>query len=85
MHQISRSYHTGNNNKIWNSISFRIEQEETMKLIYEKLLNLCAMVSVVSILGIILNPDMRSKMIITLSLSIIGAIVVLILMKNEKE
>lgn len=56
-----------------------------MKLIYEKLLNLCAMVSVVSILGIILNPDMRSKMIITLSLSIIGAIVVLILMKNEKE
>jgi hypothetical protein len=85
MHQISRSYHTGNNNKIWDSISFRIEQEETMKLIYEKLLNLCAMVLVVSILGIILNPDMGNKMFVTLSISIIGAVVVFILMKNEKE
>jgi len=56
-----------------------------MKLIYEKLLNLCAMVLVVSILGIILNPDMGNKMFVTLSISIIGAVVVFILMKNEKE
>jgi hypothetical protein len=54
-----------------------------LKLVYEKLLNLCAMVSVVSLLGIILNPDMRSKMIVTLSLSIIGAVVAFILMKKE--
>lgn len=38
-----------------------------------------------NILGIILNPDMRSKMIITLSLSIVGALIISILMRNTKE
>lgn len=56
-----------------------------MKLIFEKLLNLCAMVSVVSTLGIIISPDMRAEMIITLFLSITGAVIISILMRNTKK
>jgi len=56
-----------------------------MKMIYKKLISLCIMLSIVSIIGSITNPEMRIKMLIVLFASVIGAIVAFILMKNENE
>lgn len=56
-----------------------------MRLVCKKILELCVMLSVVAVLGIIIRPEMRLELALYLTASITCAIVIFILIKNKKD
>lgn len=56
-----------------------------MRMICKKLLELCVMLSVVSVLGIILKPEMRLELALYLTASVSCGVVIFVLLRNKKD